>query len=606
MLGTTAVLPNEGRLPNQPQDGSPDDLSDFHERNRRARTLRMFLLMILFLLLSDPETPPPTPASVAADKTKIAAIDKPTPEAFDQRVKLNNIIAKRVRITKRYNYVMNHNAKVPNGTTNADPNADPNTDPNTDPNDSSPYLHYPHNVTGTYRGSWSTLSATLSPLPTLDSSLSPPTVTAVPAGIGVYALATLQGNFVDLANRPLNRTMPPTPPRPPSTPPTTLSSKSGSLALHLTMKHITGISTFSLLRGYVKLYNGITQTSADVVVAVSGIVAHDTGVVTLVGNNPEPAILLGSENAEENGGDDPPNDPTDHTPVLRRVLADLLSADEAPLDLDLDWSDDESWPPYFSSLPLTPTRALSPSSLAITALPLSLFPFSTPTVVSPTEKQYVINGGGCSFEFTLNAHTEQLSAASLAVQDSISTQLATAATSLDKTDIRETWVNSLSGSVHSRACSLNFNLTATAVRIDFDTLTDRAVNYSIVMTFVCLTQIVLLLKQLHHSQTSSAASRVSMLGIGMQVRKQPPPTNTSGPELIKRCKQEGGAVDLSRRSCCCTHTLLLTLLLTLSACTGHAEFVAQTVALCSHRRPLCPHMCLDSPTAFLAALLPPL
>ena len=74
----------------------------------------------------------------------------------------------------------------------------------------------------------------------------------------------------------------------------------------------------------------------------------------------------------------------------------------------------------------------------------------------------------------------------------------------------------LHGDVYSTECGLAYNVTTTAIRIDWETAAGKAVNYSVWQTLSCLVQIVLLLRQLHHTQSASAASRVSVLCIGMQ------------------------------------------------------------------------------------------
>ena len=74
----------------------------------------------------------------------------------------------------------------------------------------------------------------------------------------------------------------------------------------------------------------------------------------------------------------------------------------------------------------------------------------------------------------------------------------------------------LTGTIISRSCSLRFNMTSTAVRIDWEAATGAAVTYSVWQTLSCLAQIVLLLRQLHHTQTQSGAARVSVMAVGTQ------------------------------------------------------------------------------------------
>ena len=86
--------------------------------------------------------------------------------------------------------------------------------------------------------------------------------------------------------------------------------------------------------------------------------------------------------------------------------------------------------------------------------------------------------------------SETLSKEELVKQESVSSQLRSAAASLDgESDVKETWAMKLQGEVYSRNCDLVYNVTATAIRVDWETATDRAVNYSVGMTFVCLAQV---------------------------------------------------------------------------------------------------------------------
>lgn len=72
------------------------------------------------------------------------------------------------------------------------------------------------------------------------------------------------------------------------------------------------------------------------------------------------------------------------------------------------------------------------------------------------------------------------------------------------------------GGIHSVDCQFSAHVNVTALRTDWEATTSMAIHYSFYMMLVCLVQIVLLLRQLLHSQTQSAAIRVSMICIGWQ------------------------------------------------------------------------------------------
>lgn len=74
----------------------------------------------------------------------------------------------------------------------------------------------------------------------------------------------------------------------------------------------------------------------------------------------------------------------------------------------------------------------------------------------------------------------------------------------------------MTGSIHSPNCDFTAHLNVTALRTDWEHTTGKAINYSFYMMLTCLTQIMVLLRQLLHTQAQSAATRVSLLCIGWQ------------------------------------------------------------------------------------------
>lgn len=72
------------------------------------------------------------------------------------------------------------------------------------------------------------------------------------------------------------------------------------------------------------------------------------------------------------------------------------------------------------------------------------------------------------------------------------------------------------GAIFSPNCNFKATLNATAIRTDWEHTTGKAINYSFYMMLTCLTQIVVLLRQLLHTQSQSTATRVSLLCIGWQ------------------------------------------------------------------------------------------
>jgi len=77
-------------------------------------------------------------------------------------------------------------------------------------------------------------------------------------------------------------------------------------------------------------------------------------------------------------------------------------------------------------------------------------------------------------------------------------------------------VMTILGVIHSPNCDFTASLNATAIRTDWEHTTGKAINYSFYMMLACLVQIVVLLRQLLHTQSQSAATRVSLLSVGWQ------------------------------------------------------------------------------------------
>ena len=77
-------------------------------------------------------------------------------------------------------------------------------------------------------------------------------------------------------------------------------------------------------------------------------------------------------------------------------------------------------------------------------------------------------------------------------------------------------IMTMTGAITSPNCDFSASLNVTALRTDWEHTTGKAINYSFYMMLTCLTQIMVLLRQLLHTQAQSAATRVSLLCIGWQ------------------------------------------------------------------------------------------
>jgi len=82
--------------------------------------------------------------------------------------------------------------------------------------------------------------------------------------------------------------------------------------------------------------------------------------------------------------------------------------------------------------------------------------------------------------------------------------------------LKSKWAGFLNGTIYSPNCDVALKIGSQAMRVDWESAYKKAVNYSVMMTLVCLLQLGLLFKQLHFSQNQAAAAKVSMLCIGQQ------------------------------------------------------------------------------------------
>lgn len=81
---------------------------------------------------------------------------------------------------------------------------------------------------------------------------------------------------------------------------------------------------------------------------------------------------------------------------------------------------------------------------------------------------------------------------------------------------KEALVMTMSGDIESKNCDFHSFVNVTAMRTNWEHTTAKAINYSFYMMLTCLTQIVILLRQLLHTQSQSVATNVSLLCIGWQ------------------------------------------------------------------------------------------
>lgn len=156
--------------------------------------------------------------------------------------------------------------------------------------------------------------------------------------------------------------------------------------------------------------------------------------------------------------------------------------------------------------------------------------------ISIREERLELNAVNCEFEINLDTIAAESTAGDLAdlllkrqdlikstkydedilKQDSASEGNFEPTFILNSQKLKEPYITKLNGNIISPNCQFAANITASAFRIDWESVRPKAINYSFFMMITCLTQIVLLLRQLLHSQAQSTATKVSLLCIGWQ------------------------------------------------------------------------------------------
>ncbi|GMH77803.1 hypothetical protein TrST_g13875 [Triparma strigata] len=405
------------------------------------------------------------------------------------------------------------------------------------------YLSYPLNASGYYRGHWSLSTPPSTSNPTPHPKFGPLTTILPSSGVSLPDPSPLYSLLESPLPGPSSQLPPLINHDELSLP---LTASSGRLAFQLYSKPLPHVPSLRLLRGLIKIYDGNAGGSnRDVLLYVVGVHVVDIGRISLVGNWKEedvPVVEVWGEGWEEkvrrlveeevgdvggkvygtqfyeegileefrrnegwmklleSGGfgkeDNPP-----YTDFSQDIIPRILKETPTP-----------STPPDASKVPPPPSPASPLSSLRLANLP-----FSSKAIVSPLERSHLKNVRGCDFSVTLQSDVGEYPRGEMAKIKLVREQLKAGAGGDPRKDLeKEPYIMQLEGDIISHSCSLSYNVSTTAIRIDWESATDKAVNYSVWQTLACLVQIVLLLRQLHHTQSASAASRVSILCIGAQ------------------------------------------------------------------------------------------
>lgn len=544
---------------------NPND-PDFAQREQRQRSIRFLLMFLLMLTLMDGED---------AQRKHNHLRKKAVPPRLDDslieaRRSQDALIKDLLPKHPRYQYLVNRNERdwEPEVRAWAEQQPDLQRDefePQAkDPLEAQLVYHYPWNVTGFYRGEWlrnitttataatktpagatttSTAAAAVTTAITATTSPSnPPTEPPPPKLVNVSqvqetllkALEEQQETIgvlllpdqwkLPLPNTTLEETRKPpsllrgATPEPPDYQ-ITLTKPTGRAAFQLYSRSVAAIQELLIVDGFIKLYDSTTlgySTRRDILLRVHGVLIPSLGMLSLVST---PSLARSALVVA-------PSKKQKQLHLQHRRLLEAMKEPETKLQQIRQ-----------DALELNPPTEATVYTTAITTITnTSIFPFPyvtddslssigrarTPAARSmpPREQLLEANAGECEFEITLRVQEEQWTVgqwrALLAGRVKDLALLKTAETKPRKIRHDQALVMTLNGTIVSRNCGFEATLNATAIRTDWEHTTGKAINYSFYMMLTCLIQIVLLLRQLLHTQAQSAAVRVSLLSVGWQ------------------------------------------------------------------------------------------
>lgn len=616
----------------------------WRERERRQRTIRLFMMFLVMLLLMDGEEGAQRKnVTQKRSQKEWIKMQRLEPDVFQSRQVQEQRIRSIVKDHKRYAALVEMNGKEDmESSVNqwAEQQAEQEKDQfpesakrssrfhpgsDNDPDDTRKVFHYPWNATGFYRGQWERLpfnhssafreqqrdtenrgelllqTVVFSDAKSLEEPMEKVAmehedrlgVFLLPPGMEIQMrndnnLTSMRweelktdahnsivhsGSDSTLKTNGIPATIP-------------LTQDSGRAVFQFFSRSVPSMKEISLVDGFVKIYDSNSigySTRKDILLRVRGVLIHSIGRLSLVSTTKVSKAALHVPGGERDA-------------VQRRLEESLANIDEADMNAiredahslfsesvrkqPVDWS-------LVSANDFAGKSVDSIQNKAATLKPLSereskqmetdsdqivskqdrhLQASTTPgwsDIVLPypfvrddaketirrvktpasrempaREKDLEENAAGCGFEISLDVGTidwtvgawRQLVSRKLMDQKRLNPfHKNDTEESYDTTEIpmhlRGSWgkpikdqgvVMILSGTIYSPDCNFAAALNATALRTDWEAATSKAINYSFVMMLICLTQMLVLLRQVLHSQSASAAARVSLLSVGWQ------------------------------------------------------------------------------------------
>lgn len=434
--------------------------------------------------------------------------------------------------------------------------------------------HYPRNATGSYRGEWTRIhsqksSSTTNPTPISQGKAANSTEMQVlsdeqiidllpPNHMGLYLLPPntrldeilhkarqQEANHTTVFEQRLLDSIE-------MDKPLEVSKDKGSIIIRLYTRAIAGMTEVSLVDGIVTFFDvndrTFTSNMKHLTLRVKGIVLHSLGKVSLVANDDQlrSALVVKNNNIHRKLFEQGLQVALENNVPIQAIRDEALKNNG---DLFNKNAGGEEWVDHFDSGDTHESRNLQNAD-GIASNP-GTYVGSNPFL--PDDKENVLsttpsnvlrasppltlqNGRECEFQLDFNiTETEWTIAEWRHMHKSLMIGLEKEDPSnanQEKSDKKEkkskkdkellksqrddAVVMHMLGTISSPQCDFFSNVNVTAVRTDWEQTTSKAINYCFFMMVTCLAQTVVLLRQLIHSQSQSAAVRVSLISVGWQ------------------------------------------------------------------------------------------
>lgn len=430
-----------------------------------------------------------------------------------------------------------------------------------DPEANTKVWHYPWNATGFYRGDWKLIHppppeeaedgveerSTTTPAAALQFIPAPPIVLAdeevptnattqktilsplalerpltaalrarnesvglvlLPPSLGILTRA--DNNLTGFDDTTTTTTTPSTTTTNVPPPDVSLTRPLGRAAFQLYSRHVPTLRELSLVDGFIKLYDNTSppgySTRKDMLLRVRGVNLHSMGRLSLVANVPVDRVALVVATTDDDDGQRHndtsrvlpfPFVPDDKDETLRKARTQasqtLLSREQAlernaaacAFEINLDIAPVEWTIGEWRKLVVRRIEEVQ-----------QLNPFQRRTSPEDNTDATGASTGSTSSTASGNNHNRpSRGRRRRPVHD-------------------QALAMHMTGTIHSPNCNFTAVLNTTAIRTDWDATTSKSINYSFYLMLVCLSQILILLRQLLHSQSPSTATRVSLVCIG--------------------------------------------------------------------------------------------